>query len=210
MQSPDPRIQALFAQRERLKEEIRRNDVILERYAAAHVSGTALTAPRVDALQHYHMSDNAVCGCSVCFDFRNRREELALATRLIPTGHRWSICGCAECRFVGRIQLNYMAASNLRDLMIEMSFHANYHTDHGEQVMRWFETEIAKPIYTVAWCAYELGRRPVEEWITRCERDLSPVVSGQVFGADKGVKYSLETFMASQLGSAHAYMPEPA
>jgi hypothetical protein len=103
-----------------------------------------------------------------------------------------------------------MAASNLRDLMIEMSFHANFHTDHGTRVMQWFESEIAKPQYTVRWCAYELGRRPVDEWIERCERELSPAVSGQVFGADKGVRYSLESFMASQLGSASAYAPEMA
>lgn len=161
-------------------------------------------APVVDALRHYPMSDRAICGCGTCSEWRSRREELTDAMRFVPAGHKWSVCACARCRFVGRIQLNFVAASNVRDLLIEMSFHANFHSRHGGLVMAWLESEMRKPKYTVDWCAYELGRRPVDEFLGLAEKALSPVVSGIVFAPCDGESDAPYGGMSSQIGGVCA------
>jgi hypothetical protein len=105
------------------------------------------------------------------------------------------------------MHLNYVAASNVRDLAIEMAFHADYHSDHGEAVMAWFEREIASPKYTLNWCACEIGRRPMDEWLKKCEAALSSVLSGAVFAAGEGRRLHFSAEFASQLGNAIAYAP---
>lgn len=184
--SPDGRIVALAAKRARLVEEAARLDQVLDAYALAPSRLPTFAEPAVSLLRHYAMTDKSLCGCGVCAEWRQRRGELVSALRFVPEGHRWSVCACRDCRFAGRIQLNYVAASNVRDLLIEVSYHANFHSRHGDRVMRWLEGELSLPRYTVDWCAYELGRRPVDEWLTLCERALSPVVSGIVFTPGDG------------------------
>ena len=164
-------------------------------------------AAQVSLLRHASMSNRESCGCRICTEWRMRGREFAAAERTVPKGHRWSICACPDCRFVGRMHLNYVAASNVRDLAIEMAFHADYHSDHGEAVMAWFEREIASPKYTLNWCACEIGRRPMDEWLKKCEAALSPVLSGAVFAAGEGRRLHFSAEFASQLGNAIAYAP---
>lgn len=188
-----------------LRRESARLDELLAEYAAA-APPEPVRMPVVAALHHYAMSDRTACGCGTCLEWRGRLDELVSALRFVPEGHRWSICGCPYCRFVGRIQLNYIAASNVRDLFIEVSYHANYHSRHGEKIMAWLEEELRRPRYTVDWCAYELGRRPVDEWLTLAEAALSGAVSGVVFSPGDGKpEATFPVFGGSQLGSTHAY-----
>jgi len=155
--------------------------------------------PPVSPLEHYSMLD-AECGCSTCMDWETRRAEFVEAVTLVPKGHKWTICACPDCRFVGRIQLNYLAATNRRDLMIEMSFHARYHSRHGREVMAWLDQEMRNPSYTTNWLAQELSRFPVERWIKRCEMAVSGFVSGAVFSASAGVTH-LTSYLGSTLGA---------
>lgn len=202
----DPRIGALADRRDVLRAEAAEMDARLSAYADAPTCvPAAVDSPALDPLRHHGVSDSTPCGCGVCVEWRLRREELARAMRLVPRGHRWSICACGDCRFVGRMQLNCIAAANRRDLLIEVSFHASHHSRHGGAVMDWLDRQLRLPRYDTAWCAYELGRRPVDEWLTRCEAELSPVLSGTVFVAGAGGKIGyLVPWTQSQIGSAMA------
>lgn len=140
----------------------------------------------VSPLEHYGMLDEEKCGCTTCVDWDQRRNELIEVIRLVPKGHVYTTCDCPDCRFVGRIQLNFRAADNRRDLLIEMAFHARYHSIHGSLIMEWLERELQSPVYTLNWCAQEMPRFPVERWIKRCEGALHAVVSGAVFRAAAG------------------------
>lgn len=129
------------------------------------------------------MLDAPDCGCATCMEWEMRRAEFVATTSLVPKGHKWTVCACPACRFVGRIQLNYLAATNRRDLLIEMSYHARHHSSHPDIVMAWLDKEMRRPDYTVNWCAQEMSRFPVERWMKRCEMAVSGVVSGAVFRA---------------------------
>ena len=208
--SPDPRVCAVSGRFERLHAEVVHVGAMLGAYASTMACDDGRAVLRVAPLRHHAMLDDEACGCAVCADWALRRSELARAMRLVPKGHLWSICACPDCRFVGRMQLNYVAAANLRDLMIEVAFHATYHSRHGERIMAWFEAEVAGPRYTTRWCAYELGRRSVEEWLARCERELAPVLSGAVFVAGEGKREAVAVWLPSQLGAASAFAPQEA
>ncbi len=106
MPSPDPRIRALADRRNKLRCDAVRAESILQAYAIAQTTACRPVVATVAALQHYSMLDDAECGCDVCVEWRNRRDELTKAMRFVPEGHRWSVCACQDCRFVGRIHLN--------------------------------------------------------------------------------------------------------
>jgi hypothetical protein len=127
------------------------------------------------------MLEGSTCGCETCAEWDLRRSEFISVVKFVPKGHKWSTCSCSICRFIGRIQLNFLAATNRRDLLIETSYHAEYHSQHGTMVMAWLEQELKAPRYTVNWCAQEMSRYPLEWWLRRCEATLSPIVSGVVF-----------------------------
>jgi hypothetical protein len=167
-----------------LLDEARRLDGMLSSYAASPppVSGTVSVA--ISALEHYPFAENADCGCDVCLDWNRHRGEFIEVGRLVPKGHKWSTCDCVTCRVIGRIHLNFLAATNRRDLLIEFSFHSPF----GEQVMAWLSNEMRKSVYTVNWCAQEMSRYPLEWWMRRCQVALGPVVSGEVFGSNRGVE----------------------
>ena len=174
----------------------------LDRVLAAYASVSPREipqAPTVSALEHYPFSEGAECGCGTCAEWTLRRGEFIDASRIIPKGHKWSTCTCVPCRFVGRIHLNYLAATNTRDLLIETSFHARYHSPFGAQVMEWLDVELRKPSYTLNWRAQEMSRFPLEWWLRRCEAALGPVVSGEVFGSNMGVDRLPAHFASSLL-----------
>jgi hypothetical protein len=163
-----------------LAAEAARLDLILSGYASRPECETVIL-PVVPAVQHYPLTEGAECGCTVCAEWDMRRGEFVAAARLVPKAHKWSTCGCGVCRFVGRIHLNFLAATNTRDLLIETSYHARHHSPFGEQVMQWLAVELANPKYTVNWRAQEMSRYPMEWWFRRCEAVLGPIVSGAVF-----------------------------
>lgn len=163
-----------------LAAEAARLDMILAGYASRPTC-EATVIPAVPAVQHYPLTEGAECGCGICAEWDMRRDEFVAAARLVPKAHKWSTCGCGTCRFVGRIHLNFLAATNTRDLLIETSYHARHHSPFGEQVMQWLSQELANPKYTVNWRAQEMSRYPMEWWFRRCEAVLGPVVSGAVF-----------------------------
>lgn len=206
LRSPDPIIRKLAEKREKLRCEIVNIETFFRAYAetpAMPGSGTTDVA----LLEHANMMNDDRCNCAVCVEWRLRQNECEAAMKLVPKGHQWSICACPDCRFAGRIHLNYVAASNVRDLVIEMAFHANWHSKHGPLIMQWLENELKSPHYTVRWCAYEIGRRPVDEWLKKCEAQLSPILSGAVFMMGEGRRVALEEWQPSQLGDASASMP---
>lgn len=188
------RFQAISAEMDRLQSS-------LVAYAERNVMPSMPLPERtpVSPMEHYYMLDESDhgCGCSVCADWETRRAEFVTAVKIIPKGHKWGTCNCSDCRLVGRFQVNYLAAMNKRDLTIEMSFHANYHSPHGELVMAWLEEELKKPGYTVNWCAQEMNRYPVERWVQRCEMAVSGRVSGAVFCTS-----TMNTGMHVSLGSS--------
>jgi hypothetical protein len=67
--------------------------------------------------------------------------------------------------------------------------------------MDWLSEELRSPRYTIRYCAYEIGRRSVEEWLARCERTVGPVVSGAVFSTGAGRRIAAQASFASQLGA---------
>lgn len=201
--SRDTVIRAAAARREALDREAVELDGVLAAYTARPTCEPRFIAS-VAALQHYSMTEGTHCGCDTCVEWNTRRDEFIRASKLVPIGHRWSTCGCGICRFVGRIQLNFLAATNTRDLLIEISYHATHHSPFGTQVMRWLERELMDPMYTVNWRAQEMNRYPLERWLRRCESVLGPYVSGVVFGANMAVEH-LPVHFASSLVAEGSY-----
>lgn len=177
--SSDLVIQHLVHRRDELKTDLTAIGEHLKGYVRQ--IRVAIARPAVSPQEHYNMLDEGICGCAVCVDWDARRTEFTRATRLIPQGHKWTVCACDLCRFVGRFQLNLLAAANRRELLIEMSFHARYHSHHGKLVMTWLAAEMRNPSYTMNWCAQEMSRYPMERWLQRCETAVSGVVGGPVF-----------------------------
>ena len=180
--SVDPVIRHVASRYEMMRGEKQHLSNMLLTYAGNHVAQPK-DQPVVSVLAHYQMSERTPCGCSTCTEWVTRRNEFVEALKLVPVGHKWSTCSCYVCRFVGRIQLNHLAAANSRDLLIEMSYHAKYHSPYGTEVMAWLEDELKRPMYTVNWRAQEMNRYPMEWWLRKCEAVLGPIVSGTVFRA---------------------------
>ena len=186
--------------RERLREQCGILDSVLAAYAAREVPEPE-RPQAVPLLRHYAMTDRHACGCRVCAAWRDRQAEFAESLRFVPPGHKWSTCPCPPCRFAGRLQLNCTAASNVRDLLIEMSYHANFHSGHGDRVMQWFDSEIQGPAYTLDWCAYEISRRPVQAWLSQCDKALRPACSGDVFTPGGGEREAAPSLYQSALAA---------
>lgn len=181
--SADPAARLLAV---RYREASRRADA-LRAYLVVYAEGRSLESgdvlESVSAEAHYGFDELVDCGCAICVEWTVRRAEFVSATSLIPKGHKWTVCGCDACRFVGRFQMNYLAAANRRDLLIEMSFHAWYHSLHGARVMEWYRQEIQNPVYSDNWMAQEFTRYPMERWLMKCNTALSGSVGGPVFQA---------------------------
>lgn len=182
--SPDPAVRRIAEHYEDKVTELNN----LARFILAYGECIKPVEPRmpVSPLEHYAMLDEEKCGCLTCLDWEQRRKEFIEVIDLVPKGHVYTTCDCPDCRFVGRIQLNFRAADNRRDLLIEMSFHARYHSTYGTLIMQWLDHELQSPVYTLNWCAQEMSRFPVERWIKRCEVALRMVVSGAVFRVAAG------------------------
>jgi hypothetical protein len=177
--SQDPIVRAAAEKRLRLAAEASILDTVLAAYAGITV--TQMTEhPAISALEHYSIWDTN-CGCKTCSEWSRRQAEFNAVKRMVPKDHNYSTCSCPICRVVGRIQLNALAAANCRDLLIEISFHAEHHSPYGALVMRWLDQEMALPRYTVNWCAQEMSRYTMGWWLSRIENALSPQVSGAVF-----------------------------
>lgn len=202
--SADPVVQRLAQRHSKIGNDIRYLETALRAYA---MSPLTCDAPRasVSPLEHYNMLDAPDCGCGICLDWETRRKEFTTVVSLVPKDHKWTVCSCSICRFVGRIQLNYLAAANRRDLMISMSYHARYHSTHPDVVMAWFDTEMRRPDYTTNWCAQEMGRFPVERWMKRCEMAVSGIVSGAVFRASAMKTDFITSFGSSLLAETDVY-----
>jgi hypothetical protein len=194
--SLDPVIQRIVARRGELLAEMARTRAMLGIYMQQQRAPELERAP-ISPLEHYSMLDAPDCGCATCLEWEQRRAEFVSVVALVPPKHKWTICACPICRFVGRIQLNWLAAQNRRDLLIEMSFHARYHSHHGVEIMAWLKEEMKNPAYTVNWCAQEMTRFPMERWIRKCETAVSGIVSGAVFIDSSGV-----THYEARLGSS--------
>jgi hypothetical protein len=177
--SPDTVIQKIAEDQLNLIAEMQRVLGYLRMYAEQE--RPVITQAPISPQEHYNMLDEELCGCNTCVDWDLRRKEFIRATGLIPKGHKWTVCNCAICRFVGQFQLNLLAAANRRELLIEMSFHARYHSRHGDMIMTWLAEEMRKPSYTDNWCAQEMSRYPMERWLKRCEMAISGDVGGPVF-----------------------------
>jgi hypothetical protein len=171
-----------YARLDALRAEAARLDGLLGVYARHFRARQELRC--VPAEDHHDMLDDADCGCAACVDWTLRREEFVAAGMLLPKGHRWSTCLCETCRFIGRVHLNFLAATNRRDLLIEMAFYAKHHSIYPHHVMAWHEDELRRPGYTVNWCAQEMSRFPMAHWLRKCEAAVGPVVSGMVFRED--------------------------
>ena len=195
LDSPDTAIQRVAENQFSLMIEMQQIADYLRMYAE-QVQPT-VSQPPISPQEHYSMLDEESCGCQSCVDWDLRRKEFVRATQLIPKGHKWTVCACTICRFVGRFQLNLLAAANRRELLIEMSFHARYHSRHGEIVMTWLEQEMQKPIYTVNWCAQEMSRYPMARWLKRCEMAVSGDVGGPVFITAAGVTEMFTPFAST-------------
>lgn len=195
-QSQDDTIRYLLAQYAQLNSAFTEMSGYIQAYSE-RVEPPPMRGPAISLQEHYSMLDQEDCGCQVCAEWTQRREEFIRATRSIPKGHKWSVCACGDCRFVGRFQLNLLAAANRRELLIEMSFHARYHSRHGAQVMAWITQELKGSSYTDNWCAQEMNRFPMERWLQRCEHAVSGAISGAVFIASAGVTDLFTPFSSS-------------
>jgi len=177
--STDPVMQTLVCKQDALAADLATTRQRLQAYVRQ--TTVTLSRPAISPQEHYNMLDEEQCGCAICMDWDMRRQEFLRAIKLIPKGHKWTVCACDLCRFVGRFQLNLLAVANRRELLIEMAFHARYHSRHGKLIMEWLETEMRNPSYTLNWCAQEMSRYPMERWIQRCESAVSGIAGGPVF-----------------------------
>ena len=182
--SADPRVRAAFAQHNALCAEQQKLCAHLRVYAQHKKPKRNFKC--LPATQHYALTDNIGCDCNVCSLWLDAQQEYVAAMQLLPKGHKWSTCTCSGCRFIGRVHLNFLAATNKRDLLIEMSYYAHHHSAHGVRVMEWLDAELQLPTYTVTWCAQELGRFPVSHWLQKCQAAISAQVGGAVFHREVG------------------------
>ena len=169
----------VWARGEQLRFEAVRIDTVLHTYSAH--TGQPRRDRALAPIEHHDMMENESCGCATCSEWALRRMDFVRALRLLPKEHKWSTCACDDCRFIGRAHLNYLAATNRRDVLIEMAFYARLHSRHSAQVMTWLEQEMQQPEYTVNWCAQEMSRYPMGWWLRRCQAAIGPVISGSVF-----------------------------
>ncbi len=181
--------------------------IAIEHYLLAYARQAvpAIIRTVISPQEHYNMLDEGECGCLACADWDLRRTEFLRATKLLPKGHKWTVCACDTCRFVGRFQLNLLAAANRRELLIEMSFHARYHSRHGKLIMEWLATEMKNPSYTINWCAQEMSRYPMERWIQRCETAVSGLAGGPVFITSARMTDAIANIGSSLLAEAVSY-----
>lgn len=176
LHSLDAVVRAAVEKRQALLDEKTRLDGMLLAYSMSIVSGAGeLPTPPGS---HYNMVDE-ICGCALCVDYSRRRNEVNRVSDL-TTGHPRD-CACRECRTAGKLQTGFRAATNRLDLLVEMSFHAVFHSHHQDQVLSWTQQELDRPDITMNWWAIEGGQAPMASWIRRCEKALSPIVSGVVF-----------------------------
>jgi hypothetical protein len=206
LSSLDPAVRAIAERYATLAREAARLDSALSAYAARPGAACSPPKPPVAATEHYHFTEGAECSCATCVEWDMRRAELVDALSLVPDAHKWSTCACGVCRFVGRIHLNFLAATNTRDLLISMSFHATYHSPFSVQVMQWLEREMSESRYTLNWRAQEMSRVPVERWLRRCEAELGPVVSGAVFRETMHVNDAYVHFASSLAADGYLAM----
>lgn len=177
--SPDPAVRSVAEKRQHLKCEAAALDTVLAAYNGVVIPPQP-DHPAISALEHYSIWDEK-CGCRTCREWDIRQAEFKAVEKMIPKDHTYSTCSCPVCRIIGRIQLNQLAADNCRNLLIEISFHAEHHSPYGKLVMAWLEREMALPRYTINWCAQEMSRYPVAWWLSCIQNALGPQVSGQVF-----------------------------
>ena len=177
--SPDPRIRSLAVARTAARAEKDRLDRVVAAYAAQAPGPCAY--PAVDFIRHHAFTDSTPCGCRICAAWWHGQGEMARALAFVPPGHKWSTCACRDCRLAGRLGFNLAAAGGLRDLLIEMSYHARFNSRFGDRVMQWFDEETRKPTYTLEWCACWIPRKPVRAWLDACDRELRPVTGAPVF-----------------------------
>lgn len=177
--SPDPVIRQAAERHTACVEEARRLDALLVLYLSNTRTPECRTV--VPSLEHGDLLDSDKCGCDVCVEWDIRRRELDDALALAPKGHKWSLCACEACRFIATVHTGFLAATNRRDLLIEVAYHAQHSSRHGRHVMRWLDTIMVQLRTDNQWSAKELSRRPMAEWLRHCETAMAPIVSGRVF-----------------------------
>lgn len=177
--SLDPAIRQLAVRRTEMVTEAARLDGLIDVYVL-HVKPQEVR-PAAVPIEHYGMLDSQACGCAICSEWLQRREELVDALKLMPKGHKWSLCACDTCRFIAVTHTGFLAAVNRRDLLIETAYHARHSTKYGAQVMHWLAGEMERTRQNIKWSAQELSRQPMSHWLRKCEAVVGPQVSGVVF-----------------------------
>jgi hypothetical protein len=171
----------LLTRREILRFEAARLDRLLTINAKQAADDESSQNPVLALLDHHSVTEQTECACTLCLEWTSRRSDLKRILNFQPQGHRWSICDCRDCQIIRDMHTNYMAATNKRDLFIELSFYATHHTKKPEAVMTWFNQEFKKPNYSAKWCAHKINQIPMSFWLQKCENALSGMFSGRVF-----------------------------
>jgi hypothetical protein len=126
------------------------------------------------------------CQCSVCVDWRQKRDQYVIL-RDDVAGHNRS-CMCGRCKKMRKQRTLYHAAMNRRDLFCEISFLVSAHPQ-GSRVMVWLQREIYDPQRRDGWWEGRAPYYPLGYWLRRFEAAVVNIVSGA------------ETFVAAVSGA---------
>ena len=95
-QSPDGAIQHLVKRYQELRENFERLELHVREYGARLPAPVMTTRQAISLQEHYNMLDHEDCGCVICMEWAQRREEFLRAIKSIPAGHKWSVCPCRQ------------------------------------------------------------------------------------------------------------------
>ena len=103
---------------------------------------------------HYDYDYLESCDCELCTNFRDTRAIY----RALEGGY---LNKDAQAK---KIKMNYIAATNKRDLYCELAFRM-HNEDDGVAFLRWLFTQITKTDKSAGWWAIKAGSLPAIDYL---------------------------------------------
>lgn len=111
---------------------------------------------------HYDYDDLESCECELCTSFREARTTF----RELEGGYLNKEAGAEK------IKMNFIAATNKRDLYCELSFRMRSEPD-GEPFLRWLFTQIVKSPKSAGWWAIKDCKNPPMAYVKKYRREVA-------------------------------------
>lgn len=129
------------------------------------------------AVDHYDYPVlDSSCACSVCTDWRIKRDAYQAALAPVVAHNR--SCRCAGCRSMRSLRTVYHASVNRRDLYSEMSWLVR-NEPKGPDVMTWLlHSEMQRPDRGDGWWEGRAPYYPLAHFLSRGMTAITAMVTG--------------------------------